>query len=35
VRLPTVDGKEKDFRIWWKLYMGYAGIYNLMAKKFA
>jgi hypothetical protein len=28
VRLPTFDGKEKNFRIWWKRFMGYAGLYK-------
>jgi hypothetical protein len=28
VRLPTFDGKEKYFRIWWKRFTGYAGLYK-------
>ena len=28
VRLPTFDGKEKNFRIWWKRFTGYAGLYK-------
>jgi hypothetical protein len=28
VRLPTFDDKEKNFRIWWKRFMGYAGLYK-------